>query len=176
MKRALVIIGGFVAIALVLTLVGALLPVEHTARVRLELRQPPEVVYDVVANVPDYLRWRSDLDSLRVVSTGPRLRWRESDAQGTIEFEQTATAPPRSVTAEIQGAEEQGFGGTWTWELEERAGGGTVLTITERGEVYNPIFRLLARFFFSPYSSLERYARDLAARFGEDGTPERLDQ
>lgn len=174
MRRALTVIGAFVALALLLAVVGALLPVAHTARVRLELRAPQAAVYEVIADVVDYPFWRSGLDSLSVVSTTPRTRWRESGANGTIEFEQVAARAPRSLTAQIQGAKEQGFGGSWTWDLAPRPGGGTVITITERGEVYNPLFRLLARYLFSPYDSLERYARDLAARFGERAAPVRL--
>ena len=174
MRKALIIIGAFIALALLLTLVGALLPVAHTARVRITLTQPAPPVYDAIADVARYQEWRTGLDSLRVVDAGPPLRWRESSSMGTIEFVQLNALPPRTVQAEIQGAKEQGFGGTWTWDLVPRAEGGTTLVITEHGAVYNPIFRLLSRFFFSPYTTLEQYARDLAARLGESAVPERL--
>jgi hypothetical protein len=49
---------------------------------------------------------------------------------------------------------DQPFGGTWTFELT-RAGAGTRVTITERGEVYNPIFRFLSRFVFGHTATLE---------------------
>lgn len=174
MKRALIVVGIFAGLALVLAIIGALLPVAHSARVRVELRSPPPVVYAAIADVAAYPAWRADLDSLVVVSATPRLRWRESSAQGTIEFEQVVAQAPRTVTARIQGAEEQGFGGSWTWELAPKPEGGTILTITEQGEVYNPLFRLMSHLFFSPYDSLEQYARDLAARFGESAHTERI--
>ena len=174
MRRVLIVLGAFVALALLLAVVGALLPVGHTARVRLELGTPPATVYGAIADVAEYPAWRSGLDSLTVVSTTPRLRWRESSTTGTMEFEQVAAQPPRRVQARILGAKEQGFGGSWTWDLAARPGGGTILTVTERGEVYNPLFRLLSRYFISPYASLERYARDLASRLGESALPERL--
>ena len=37
------------------------------------------------------------------------------------------------------------FGGTWTYEIQAD-GGGCSLTITEHGEVYNPIFRFITKF------------------------------
>ena len=174
MKLALIVIGAFLALALLLTVVGALLPVGHTAAVRLVLSQPPEAVYEVITDVARAPEWRTGLDSLRVVSPGPPLRWRESTKWGTIEFARVDAIPPRTVRAEIQGEREQGFGGTWTWDVVPRPEGGSVVTITENGEVYNPIFRLLSRYVFGPYATLEQYARDLARRFGEAAEPERV--
>ncbi len=39
--------------------------------------------------------------------------------------------------------------------------------ITEDGEVYNVIFRFMARFFFGYTATIEGYLRDLGHRFGE---------
>ena len=52
------------------------------------------------------------------------------------------------------------FGGTWTYELKPD-GGGTQLVITERGEVYNPIFRFMSRFVFSHTATMERFVASL---------------
>jgi hypothetical protein len=43
--------------------------------------------------------------------------------------------------------DETAFGGTWTMEITPTPSGSR-LTITERGEIYNPVFRALARFVF----------------------------
>jgi len=173
-KKALFLIGAFGALALLLAIAGALLPVGHTAAVQISLAPPPPVVYEVITDVSRSAGWRSDLDSIEVLSPPPPLRWREHGPSGAIEFLQAQAIPPRSVRTEIQGAEEQGFGGSWTWDLVPAEAGGTTLTITERGQVYNPLFRLLSRTVFSPYATLERYARDLAAHLGDDATPERV--
>jgi len=58
------------------------------------------------------------------------------------------------------------FGGTWTIEISPTEDG-SVVRITEDGEIYNVIFRFLARFFFGYTSSIEGYLRDLGHRFGE---------
>ena len=58
------------------------------------------------------------------------------------------------------------FGGTWTYEIEP-AEGGCVLRITERGEIYNIIFRFVARFFLGYASSMESYLRAVANQFHE---------
>jgi hypothetical protein len=49
---------------------------------------------------------------------------------------------------------ETAFGGTWTMAVE-RTPSGSRLTITERGEVYNPIFRTLSKFVFGHTSTME---------------------
>ncbi|HSJ13461.1 MAG TPA: SRPBCC family protein [Longimicrobiales bacterium] len=174
MKKALLLIGAFALLALLLAAAGALLPVAHTAKIRFTLAQPPEAVYDVITDLATQHDWRTGLDSLRVLDAGPPVRWRESTGSGTLEFARTDQIRPRLVRAEIQGAREQGFGGTWTWDLIPADRGGTLVSITENGEVYNPLFRIFARTVFSPYRTLERYARDLGARFGEDVAPERV--
>jgi hypothetical protein len=46
------------------------------------------------------------------------------------------------------------FGGTWTIEIAPSANGSTV-TITERGEIYNVIFRTLSKFVFGYTGTME---------------------
>jgi hypothetical protein len=54
------------------------------------------------------------------------------------------------------------FRGSWTYVLQSE-GTGTRLSITENGEVYNPIFRFMSRFVFGHTATMERYLVDLAA-------------
>ena len=55
------------------------------------------------------------------------------------------------------------FSGTWTYELRP-SGSGTELTLTEDGEVANPIFRVMQKLFFSPYGTIDTYLADLQKR------------
>ena len=55
------------------------------------------------------------------------------------------------------------FGGSWTYELIPTAGG-TMLRITEDGEVYNPLFRFISRFVLGHYKSIDQYLDDLERR------------
>jgi len=48
------------------------------------------------------------------------------------------------------------FGGRWEYDVAPD-GNGSRLTITERGEVYNPIFRFMARFIFGYTKTIEEY-------------------
>ena len=49
---------------------------------------------------------------------------------------------------------------------------GTRLTITENGEVYNPIFRFVSRFFLGYTSTMESVLRALGTKHGETVAPE----
>jgi hypothetical protein len=65
-----------------------------------------------------------------------------------------STPPSRFVTRIIR--KDLPFGGTWTYEFVPH-GAGTTLTITERGEVYNPFFRFVSRFIVGQEGSIDRY-------------------
>ena len=72
-------------------------------------------------------------------------------------------APSLLVTRVVEG---QPFGGTWTYRIAP-APGGSQLTITEDGEVYNVIFRFMSRFVFGHYATLDAYLTNLQARLAE---------
>jgi hypothetical protein len=55
------------------------------------------------------------------------------------------------------------FGGTWTIDLKPE-GAGTRVTITEHGEVYNPIFRFMSRFVFGHTATIDAYLTALQRR------------
>jgi hypothetical protein len=51
----------------------------------------------------------------------------------------------------------QPFGGTWTFEIAPLGDARARLTLTERGEIYNPIFRFMARFVFGYTATLDSF-------------------
>jgi hypothetical protein len=71
-------------------------------------------------------------------------------------------APPRRLVTRVADPELP-YGGTWTFELEPEESG-TRLTITERGQIHNPIFRVIARFVFGYAATMESYLDELEAR------------
>lgn len=52
------------------------------------------------------------------------------------------------------------FGGKWVYEFTA-SDQGCKLTITEFGEVYNPIFRFIGHFFLDPSATIRRYLKQL---------------
>src|SRR5690606_37164839 len=150
---------------------GAALPREHTAAVQVDLSVPPESVYAAIADVAASADWREDVSSVELLSADP-LRWREAASWGTLTLVRGAAETDRRLVHRIEDTGEP-FGGTWSYDLVS-TDGGTRLTITEDGWVSNPVFRLMSRFVFGHYSTMEAYARDLGRRFGEQIEPERV--
>ena len=96
--------------------------------------------------------------------------WREHGTDGVIPYRVVESVPGRRLVARIADPSLP-FGGTWTYELVP-ADRGTRLTITERGEVYNPVFRFVSRFFLGYTSTMEGVLRALGTKHGETITPE----
>ena len=65
------------------------------------------------------------------------------------------------------------IGGTWTYELREQDGG-TLVTVTEDGEICNPFFRVMSKLVFGYHRTQESYLNALGQKFGEEVTVERL--
>jgi len=162
--RWLLIIGGSLAALIVLVLIaGYSLPVQHVAARSVELRAPPQRVWQTITDVESMPQWRSGLKSVDIVgqtSAGPK--WREVSGDGTITFETIESAPQRRLVTTIAD-KSLPFGGSWTYDLEPSATG-TRLTIREDGEVYNPVFRLASRFIMGHHATIDKYLASLQTR------------
>ena len=62
---------------------------------------------------------------------------------GNVKTEPVEQDAPRLLVTKIVG--EKAFGGTWTFEIAPEGHDASTLTITERGEIYNPLFRTVMR-------------------------------
>lgn len=62
------------------------------------------------------------------------------------------------------------FGGSWDYKLEPE-GSGTRITITENGEVYNPLFRFVSRYMMGHTATIDKYLKSLSARLGDKYDP-----
>jgi len=164
MKWVFFIGGGLVVLLAVVALIGAMLPRDHRATRQARYRQKPEAIYFTLAGPVD---WRRDIKaSGNLPDCEGRKQWWEQDSHGhkvTYELVEDKM-PSRRVTRIAE--KNLPFGGTWTIEISPTEDG-SVVRITEDGEIYNVIFRFLARFFFGYTSSIEGYLRDLGHRFGE---------
>jgi uncharacterized protein YndB with AHSA1/START domain len=147
----------------VVAFVGARLPRTHTATRSVRLRQAPQAVWVLITDVDGYPQWRPGLRKVeRLPDVDGRPRWREGDT--TFELVEAA-APTRLVTRIAD--PDLPYGGTWTHVVEPGDGGGSVLTITEDGEVFNPVFRFVSRYVIGHPATIEKYLKAVAARFGE---------
>jgi hypothetical protein len=150
-----VIIAGVIAIVV---LTGVLLPKHHTATRSAFIKASPEQVFKLISGPQD---WRTDLKSYAVVEKDGKHFVRETDKDGqTITYERLEFSPPRLLKSRIAD-KNLPFGGGWTWRIEQQ-NGGCLVTITEDGEIYNPVFRFVSRFVIGYTRTIDRYLAQLS--------------
>ena len=161
MKWILIIVGVIVVVIAIVVAIGYSLPVAHTAQRSATLRASPAEVWATITDVAAYPTWRSDVTSVEVLPPVNGLpAWREVQNGDRITYNVTRSVAPVSMISRIA---DKGlpFGGEWEYELAPD-GSGTRITITERGEVYNPVFRFVSRFVYGHSASIEQMLEALA--------------
>ena len=165
MKWLVFLVGGLAVIVAAVLVIGMSLPQNHTATRSAQLSAPPETVWGLITNVDSYPEWRTGVDSVATLpsASGP-LAWREVSGSDKLTFEAATVEPPSHFVARIT---DKGlpFGGSWDYRIEPD-GGGSRITITENGEVYNPVFRFVSRFVMGHTATLDKYLTDLSAKTG----------
>jgi len=161
-------------IVLVVVTIGAFLPQQHISTCAARFQQPPTAIWQAITEYEKFPAWRKDV--LRV-ETLPEVDgkpvWRELDRHGgSIPFRVMVMVPPRVLVTRIADPKLP-FGGTWTYEISSQADGGSLLRITEDGEIYNPIFRFAARFVIGYSRTQEQYLQALGTKFGQSVTIEK---
>lgn len=167
MRIFLYVLGGVVIAAVVLAgvaaIIGARLPKSHVASGSRVLRQPPHQVYAVVRNFRDAASWRTDVSAIEVFDDpGGPVRFREQGRHGTVNFGLVEDVPGQRMVTRILDTD-LGYSGSWTYTFAA-SGEGTLLTITENGDVSNVLFRFMSRYFFSQTATIEAYLTALARR------------
>jgi hypothetical protein len=140
LKVVLIVAAALAALVLVVAVIGWRLPRDHVAARSATFRARPEVIFAHLASL-------------------------EIGARDDVPIAIVEQRPPDRLVTRIADPNLP-FGGTWTFELTPD-GGGTRLTITERGYVSNPIFRVIARVVLGHDATMDAYLRELAARLGE---------
>jgi uncharacterized protein YndB with AHSA1/START domain len=170
MRWVLGVVGVLVVIVLAIVLVGYMLPKAHVASVTAHYASAPDTLWATLTDVSAFPQWRKDLKRVELLpdANGQR-RWREHGKNDVITYRTETADPPRRLVTRISD-ETLPFGGTWTYELVP-AGTGTRLTITEHGEVYNPIFRFVSRFLLGYTGTMTDVLKSLGTRHGETVTP-----
>ena len=166
MRIALYVVGGLLALVLVVVVIGYMLPKEHTASRDVTVAASPERVFALISTPAEYPKWRSDVDSVEVLPPeGGKDRFRELGSNGPILLRVEESVPAKRLVTVIADPTLP-FGGKWTYELTP-SGAGTTLRITEDGEVYNPVFRFMSKFVFGHTATLEKYLEDVERAVGD---------
>jgi uncharacterized protein YndB with AHSA1/START domain len=171
MRWILGAVGVLVSLVIVVVVIGYLLPESHVASVSARYAASPDTIWATLTDVSAFPQWRSDVKRVELLPDENGQRgWREHGSQDVITYRVVESAAPRRLVSRIAD-EHLPYGGSWTYELVP-ADSGTRLTITENGEVYNPIFRFVSRFIIGHTGTMESVLRALGSKHGETITPE----
>jgi hypothetical protein len=164
---SLALLSGLIVLVVV---IGYALPQQHVAARAISLRQKPAAVFALISNFKDGSSWRAGLQQVELLpDRDGHMRFREHGKNGLLTMEVVESNPPQRMVTRI---DDKGlpFGGVWIFEVSPIADGSR-LNITERGEVYNPVFRFVSRFILGYTSTLDTYLKSVARKFGESAAP-----
>ena len=173
MKWVFIGAGGVLGIGILLYVIGLFLLQAHVASSSVLIRQPVDSVWRVVRTFDEYDTWWPEVSSVeRLPDRDGQELWTLRQRTGELPMQVIeSTAAERLVTRIAD--DNLPFGGTWTYELREQDGG-TLVTVTEDGEIYNPFFRVMSKLIFGYHRTQESYLSALAQKFGEAVVVERL--
>lgn len=152
-----------IAVVAIVSIVGWSLPVAHVSSRGERFDAPPPAVWKVVTEVGAYASWRSDISAVELLPpVDGRPAWREISGGDRVEYVADAMVEPTQFVSRIT-TKGLPYGGRWRYELTPDAGG-TRVTITEEGEVYNPIFRFMMKYVLGETATIEKVLTALAKR------------
>lgn len=141
MKWVIWIVLSLIAVIGLTAVIGFFLPVGHEASRSADINASPDRVFALLSDVDRYQLW-----------------W----PGATVKSEVVERVPPSRIVTKVVG--ETQFGGTWTIDIAP-AGTGARVTITERGEVYNVVFRTLSKFVLGHTATMESCLEATRKRF-----------
>ena len=172
MKWVLRIFGLLLFAFVLVFAVGVLVPKEHEASVRAVVAAEEDVVWEKVSQMESWPTWHADIEGMeRMPDREGKPYWLMQSSWGDMPQIVDEVSPAQRLVTIIPEDADLGYSGSWTWELEE-SDEGTVLTITERGLVTNPLMRFVSRFVMGYHGSLRTFQEQLG---GDIGQPVRLE-
>ena len=167
MKWILLVLGAIVLVAIVVAIIGALLPRSHVLTRSGRYPKSPKQIYAIARDVAAAPTWRQGLKSVELLEPrNGKVCFREVSSHGAITYLIVEDQPGVKLVTEIADPNLP-FGGTWTFEFSGSESDCT-LSITEHGEVKNVVFRFMARFIFGYAGTIETYLQDLERRMKKD--------
>lgn len=163
-----------VSLVLAVLVGGAVTPRKHTAVRTIALRADPATVWKLVRTVTNYPNWRDDVRSVELMAgNDPRPAWTEVGLTKSVSYRADLDEPPTRFTARILD-KDLGYSGEWQYVISPIEGG-TRVTITEQGEVSNPVFRFFGN-FIGYTKTIDAYLSNLALALNEHVKPEPVTQ
>ena len=158
MKLLIITLGVLVLLIVAIVVIGALLPKHHVVTRTAVLNATQDQIFFLISGPQD---WRGDLKEYKFYDDAGRHMIRETDKRGqTITYEVVESQSPTLLKRTIAD-KSLPFGGSWTWDVQPQNGGCSV-SITEDGDVYNPVFRFVSQFVIGHTRTIDTYLAMLA--------------
>ena len=171
LKLVLWMLALIVGLAVVVVVIGLLLPKQHVRARAISVGRKPADVFELISDFKAAPSWRPDVKEMELLpSEDGHIRYREKSRNGIITMEVVESRPPQRLIVQIAD-KDLPFGGVWIFDISPTASG-CHLNITERGEVYNPLFRFVSRFILGYHKTIDTYLGNVSRRFGESAIPE----
>ena len=158
--------GSLVGALAAMTLIGWLMPSRYGVSQSFLLPVPVADVWAILDDYPGQTAWRRDLIAVdRLPDEGSTEVWRERfERSATRSWTVEARSPAWLVRqSDLEGGAIQR---RWEFALEPVVSpSNTRITLTERGEIRNPLRRFVIRFIIGRSRTLKNLLSDLAGRF-----------
>ena len=165
-----IIVGVLVVVGQRYSLPGSMMPQNHTASRTPACRSRRRASGQSSPTSRRFPSWRKDVAVVeKLPPRDGKVVWKEtSRSRNSLTFEAETAEAPRHLVTRIT---DKGlpFGGSWDYVIVPD-GAGSRITITENGEIYNPIFRVVSR-AMGYTSTMDAYLESLAAKLGDKYTP-----
>jgi hypothetical protein len=164
MRWIIFVVAAVAVVAFVVIVVGAMLPRTHSVSRTARVEMPPDALYRLLADVAQYQSWRPELKSVqRLPDKNGMPAWIEEVRGMKIPMRFERMERPALLVGRID-TDDLPFKGTWTYRIVPVGQGEADLTITEDGEVGNPVFRFMSRFVFGHSVTMDAFLTNLKAR------------
>ncbi|HYK52170.1 MAG TPA: hypothetical protein VEV38_01395 [Candidatus Eremiobacteraceae bacterium] len=159
------VIGLVVLLFVVAIAIGTSLPIAHVATCSAQYKQSPATLRAAVADDATSTSWRSDVKAVhREATSNGETRWVETYNSGqTLPYLERLNS--WGIDRRIDDPDLP-FADEWKYKFQS-SGGGTQMTISEFGEIYNPVFRLIEHFFTGYSATIKTYMTDLGKKYDE---------
>jgi uncharacterized protein YndB with AHSA1/START domain len=170
MKWIIRIVVIIVVLGALIFAIGFILP-SHTTHTRtITLKQPPEKVFAMLADIPNMPKWNRNMEKVEILTPVDGKETTRQTFKGGMDMVITTTesSPPNHLVRAL-GDSNGPFSGSWTYGIAAAPDGGSQVALTEQSEIPNPFFRFMVK-IFGPTKYMDEHLQDLGKQFGESVT------
>jgi uncharacterized protein YndB with AHSA1/START domain len=147
--------------AVVVIAIAFSLPSQTTHTRTARLRQSPDKVFAVLADVRSMARWNRNTEK---VELAPPVDGKEATRQtskgGMVVTVITAESSAPNRLVRVLGDARSPFSGSWSYKITATAEGGSDVELTEISQISNPVYRLMVK-IAGPTKYMDQHLEDL---------------